>query len=198
MQAQLEKGASSPTHILLDATLCDALFKVRPALGTVFLCAVCSPPYDRHATGWKDIMLTSARGLSGGCWCRPPLCLAVSQACTCQGRVPVSERGSLGTAWLDGHLLLTGSHADSGHCTQPVALGIVVSCRPNRKSLKCSKGSPIACVRRLQGVLKKGDTFPTELPKSQLRGAFTKRMLRQLRLMRGARSLELHSIPLKP
>ncbi len=38
----------------------------------------------------------------------------------------------------------------------------------------------------MQGVLKKGDTFPTVLPKSQLRGAFMQRMLPQLQISRGA------------
>ena len=43
-----------------------------------------------------------------------------------------------------------------------------------------------ACNTCLQGVLKKGQQFPTELAKAQLRGSFTARLLPQLHLTRGA------------
>lgn len=37
-RAQLDRGAHSPTHILLDTTMCDALFKVRTEVCSMFGC----------------------------------------------------------------------------------------------------------------------------------------------------------------
>mmetsp|Transcript_15257 Transcript_15257/g.46101 ORF Transcript_15257/g.46101 Transcript_15257/m.46101 type:complete len:494 (+) Transcript_15257:1164-2645(+) len=44
---------------------------------------------------------------------------------------------------------------------------------------------PILCDALYKGILKKGTPFPTELPKSQLRGTFLVRMLPQMLLTRG-------------
>ena len=41
----------------------------------------------------------------------------------------------------------------------------------------------------MQGLLKKGDAFPTEIAKAELRGAFLKRMLPQTRLTRGTQEV---------
>jgi translation initiation factor 2D len=55
---------------------------------------------------------------------------------------------------------------------------------------------PHLCDALFKGVLKKGDTFPTHLPKREVTDAFLKRMLPQQRLSRGPQQvLKRGSLP---
>eukprot|EP00198_Chlamydomonas_reinhardtii_P001918 XP_001691254.1 predicted protein [Chlamydomonas reinhardtii] len=87
---------------------------------------------------------------------------------------------------LNPEALYTGSEAAEVALAYVKAAGLDDPARAQLPDNRTLQLNPLLCDALFKGFIKKGETYPTHLPKSELREAFMRRMHLQCRLSRGA------------